>query len=84
MQFSRRKFMQSAAAVPGLALARKSVAQPSPQQAAQPAIGEPGHFNALASKPPVKSHSVDLDSNYIRMPLAPQDAALRTFARRAH
>lgn len=75
MQFSRRKFMESTAVVPGLALAVKAAAQPSPQQATQPAIGEPGHFDTLARKTPVKPHSVDLDSNYIRMPLAPQDAA---------
>jgi hypothetical protein len=75
MRFSRRKFMQSTAVVPGLALAVKAVAQSSPQQATQPAIGEPGHFDTLARKTPVKPHSVDLDSNYIRMPLAPQDAA---------
>jgi hypothetical protein len=58
-----------------LALAVKAAAQPSPQQATQPAIGEPGHFDTLARKTPVKPHSVDLDSNYTRMPLAPQDAA---------
>jgi len=70
MQFSRRKFMQSTAAVPGLALAAGAAAQ----EAGRPAIGEPGHFDTLARKTPVRPHSVDLDSNYIRMPLAPQDA----------
>jgi hypothetical protein len=71
MQFSRRKFMQSAAAAPGLALAAGAAAQEPPR----PSIGEPGHFDTFAKKTPVKPHSVDLDSNYIRMPLAPEDAA---------
>jgi hypothetical protein len=71
MQFSRREFMQSAAAAPGLALAAGAAAQ----EPGRPAIGEPGHFDTLAKKTPVKPHSVDLDSNYIRMPLAPEDAA---------
>lgn len=71
MHVSRRRFLHSAAAAPGFALAARAQAQ----QPAQPAIGEPGHFDTLARKPPVKPHSVDLDANYIRMPLAPQDAA---------
>jgi len=71
MRFSRRKFIQSAAAAPGMALAVGAAAQEAPK----PAIGEPGHFDTLAKKTPVKPHSVDLDSNYIRMPVAPEDAA---------
>lgn len=79
MALSRRKFIRDAS-MSTLAVATLSQASPpsfartahnsgAPQENAQAQ-----QFSALADKPPVRPHPLDLDENYIRMPLATEDA----------
>jgi hypothetical protein len=80
MPLSRRKFMKLGASST-LAAAALSHADPIPLFQNATSSGsvqenaQQEHFGALAGKPPVRPHPLDLDANYIRMPLAPEDAA---------
>jgi peptidase M28-like protein len=80
MSLSRRKFMKWGASST-LAAAALSHADPIPllqngtSSSSVQENAQQEHFGALAGKTPVRPHSLDLDANYIRMPLAPEDAA---------
>lgn len=79
MRLSRRKFIKDAS-MSTLAMTALSKASPAAFAQTAHSSDEPQEnaqaqqFSALADKPPVRPHPLDLDENFIRMPLAPEDA----------
>jgi hypothetical protein len=83
VRFSRRNFIRWATSISTLAIAKPQPAivlsllgeSGAPAQAQSPTSQAPPQlFGDLANKPPVRPHPLDLDANYIRMPLASADS----------